>query len=169
MSTSCYDAPQRKRLVGCGCLVAQRMAHSSGSWRFLQNAIITQCAMEQCQSSRSGVGKVLKTMGQSLWINISDMPQSFSKCCTNENCQQTMKEYLCWVSFSFVTFPWKETEFNATLILAHQYTLHGTIFFRCCEKGHLISQLHPAPILIGQIWNFAAYQNRFCSLAWCLK
>ena len=47
----------------------------------------------------------------------------------NENCQLSIKEYLCRVLFCFVTFPWEETEFNATFILARWYTLHGTIFF----------------------------------------
>ena len=42
-------------------------------------------------------------------------------------------------------------------------------FFCRRERAHFISQLHPAPILIGQIWNFAAYQTRFCSLTWHLK
>ena len=87
----------------------------------------------------------------------------------NENFQLNIKEYLCWVSFWFVIFPWEATEFNATFILMCWYTLCGTIFFRCRKRGHFISQLHPAPILIWQIWNFAAYQTRFCSLTWHLK
>ena len=47
----------------------------------------------------------------------------------NENCQLSIKEYLCWVSFWSVTFPWEETEFNATVILSRRYTVRGTIFF----------------------------------------
>ena len=42
-------------------------------------------------------------------------------------------------------------------------------FFRCRERGHFVSQLRLAPILIGQIRNFAADQYRFCSLTWRLK
>ena len=108
-------------------------------------------------------------MGQSLWINISDKLQTFYKYCMNENCQLSVKEYLCWVLFWFVTFPWEETEFNATFVLTRQYTLCVTIFLRCHERGHFISQLRLAQILIGQIWNFAACQIRFCSLTRHLK
>ena len=68
-------------------------------------------------------------MGQSLLINISDKPQKFYKFCMNENCQLSIKEYLCWVSFWFVTFPCEKTEFNASFILTRRYTLRGTIFF----------------------------------------
>ena len=68
-------------------------------------------------------------MGQSLWINISDKPQTFYKCRMNKNCPLSIKEYLCWVSFWSVTFSWEETEFNATFILSSRYTLRATIFF----------------------------------------
>ena len=47
----------------------------------------------------------------------------------NENCQLSIKEYLCWVSFWSVTFRWEETELKATFILSRWYTLRGTIFF----------------------------------------
>ena len=87
-------------------------------------------------NSLSGVRKMPKTMGQSLWINISDKPQTFYKCCMNENCQLSNKEYLCWVSFWFVTFLWEETKFNATFILTHRCTLPGTIF-SLSRKGPL--------------------------------
>ena len=52
----------------------------------------------------------------------------------NENCQLSIKEYLCWVSFWSVTFSWEKTEFNATFILSHRYTLRGTNFF-AVSKG----------------------------------
>ena len=68
-------------------------------------------------------------MGQLLWINISDKPHTFYKCCMNENCQLSIKEYLCWVSFWSFTFLWEETKFNATFILSRRYTLRSTIFF----------------------------------------
>ena len=101
--------------------------------------VFIYACMKQCQKTLSGVRKVPKTMGQSLWINISDKPQTFYKCCMNENCQLSIKEYLCWVSFWFVTFPWEETVFNATFILTSQYTLHGT-FFVVVAKG--VSSFH---------------------------
>ena len=108
-------------------------------------------------------------MGQSLWINILDKPQTFSKCCMNENCQVTIKEYLCSVSFWFVTFPWEETEFNATFILMRRYTLRGTIFFtvakgvtllhsfvRCqflLDKYEILQPIRTDSALQPSIWN----------------
>ena len=113
--------------------------------------------------------KSAEKMGQSLWINILDKPQTCYKCCMNENCQLSIKEYLSWVSFWLVTYPWEETEFNATFILTRRYALCGTTVFTVAKRGHFISQLCPAPILFGHIWNFAAYQTRFCSLTRHLK
>ena len=55
----------------------------------------------------------------------------------NENCQLSIKEYLSWVSFWSVTFPWEETEFNATFIFSRRYTLRGTIFF-AVAKGVIL-------------------------------
>ena len=52
-------------------------------------------------------------------------------------CQLIIKEYLCWVSFWFVTFPWEKTKFNATFILTHQCTLCGTIFLLLLRKRSL--------------------------------
>ena len=46
-------------------------------------------------------------------------------------------KYLWWVSFWSVTFPWEETEFNATFIFSRRYTLRGTIFF-AVAKGVIL-------------------------------
>ena len=51
------------------------------------------------------------------------------------------------------------------LLSSHTGTHSMASFFCCCKRGLFISQLCLVPILIGQIWNFAAYQNRFCPLA----
>jgi len=68
----------------------------------------------------------------------------------NENCQLSIKEYLCWVSFWSVTFPWEETEFNATFILSRRYTLRGTIFFAVAKGVTSFHSFVPRQFLLDK-------------------
>ena len=111
----------------------------------------------QCQNPLSRIRNVLKKMGQSLWINSLDKPQTFSKCCKNKNCQRTfcvechfdllpfhgrklnlMLLFSSWVSTHSVAplfSPWKESLHFTALSCANS---HWTNMKFCTPSGQIL-------------------------------
>ena len=65
----------------------------------------------------------------------------------NDNCQLTIKEYLC----HFDLLPFHGRRLNLMLLLSSRAEAYSAApFFSRCQNDHFILQLRPTPVLIRQ-------------------
>ena len=88
-------------------------------------------------------------------MNISDKPQTFSKCCMNDNCQLTIKEYLC----HFDLLPFHGRRPNLMLLLSSCADTHPAAPFFVTVVKRVTSFYSFVPR------QFSSDNMKFCSLS----